>query len=38
VSQGDSITLNGATSTVEVGSFKKDVKLNRKDIYAVYVK
>lgn len=38
VSQGDSITLNGANGTFVVGSFKKDVKLSNKDTYAVYVK
>ena len=37
VNAGDQIIVDGGTGTITVGQFKKDVKLNHKDKYAVYI-
>ena len=37
VNAGDQIVVDGKSGTVTVGQFKKDVKLNPNDTYAVYV-
>lgn len=37
VQQGDPISVEGNSGTIAVGPFKKDVKLNRKDNYSVYI-
>lgn len=37
VTAGDPITVDGGTGTITVGPYKKDVKLNHQDKYAVYI-
>ena len=37
VTTGDPITVDGSAGTVTVGPYKKDVKLNHQDKYAVYI-
>lgn len=37
VDAGDQIVVDGKSGTVTVGQFKKDVKLNANDTYAVYI-
>ena len=37
VAAGDPITVDGGTGTITVGPYKKDVKLNHQDKYAVYI-
>lgn len=37
VNTGDQITVDGSTGTISVGQYKKDVKLNHNDKYAVYI-